>query len=134
MPHWSIHARALLCVVAIAAGVVAPAAAEDNEALFKRGAHVFRKCIHCHTIERDGKHRIGPNLFGLFGRKAGSLPDFRYSDAWKRANFIWTEHTLDTYLVAPHKMIPGNRMPFDGLSLAAERAALIAYLKKATKP
>jgi len=99
----------------------------------ERGKIVYRKCIHCHTISPNGKHRIGPNLFGIFGRRAGSLADFDYSEAWKRADFIWTERTLDRYLISPRKMIPNNRMPFDGLAIKQDRADLIAYLKEATR-
>lgn len=117
------------CVLAGAAIPPVSAAEPDIE----RGKIVYRKCIHCHTIEANGKHRIGPNLFGIFGRKAGSLAGFDYSEAWKRADFIWTERTLDRYLIAPRKMIPNNRMPFDGLALGRDRADLIAYLKKVTR-
>ncbi len=124
------------CVLAIAAWAL-PSPAVAGEPLVKpsteRGKIIYRKCIHCHTIAQNGKHRIGPNLFGIFGRKAGSLASFDYSKAWKRADFIWTERTLDRYLIAPRKMIPYNRMPFDGISLRQDRADLIAYLKKVTR-
>jgi len=70
----------------------------------------------------------------MFGRKAGKVVDFYFSEAWKNANFIWTEKTLDNYLLDPHKMIPNNRMPFDGLSRASDRKALIIYLKKIVQP
>lgn len=118
--------------LAIAAGSL-PSLAVAGEPNVERGKVIYRKCIHCHTIAPNGKHRIGPNLFGIFGRKAGSLASFEYSEAWKRADFIWTERTLDRYLIAPRKMIPYNRMPFDGISLPQDRADLIAYLKKVTR-
>ena len=70
----------------------------------------------------------------MFGRKAGNVADFDFSDAWKNADFIWTDETLDTYLLDPHKMIPNNQMPFDGLSRANDRKALITYLKTIVRP
>ena len=102
--------------------------------IFLHGQKIFKKCIHCHTYKSDQGHRIGPNLYGMFGRKAGKIADYDFSEAWKNADFIWTDKTLDTYLLAPHKMIPNNRMPFDGLSRAEDRKALIAYLKVIVKP
>lgn len=123
----------LACVLAWAALPAASAAESTAKPDAERGKVVYRKCIHCHTIEANGKHRIGPNLFGIFGRRAGSLAGFDYSDAWKRADFIWTERTLDRYLIAPRKMIPNNRMPFEGLAIRRDRADLIAYLKKVTR-
>jgi cytochrome c len=98
-----------------------------------RGKRVFRHCVHCHTVSRRGRHRIGPNLFGLFGRRAGTVPGFEFSKAWRNANFVWTEKTLDTYLRDPRRTIPNNQMQFDGLSRAEDRAALISYLKVITR-
>ena len=119
-------------VLALASTGAAPAIAADPD--LARGERVFKKCIHCHTVDRTGRHRIGPNLFGMFGRKAGALADFEFSEAWRKADFVWNDATLDEYLKAPHKMIPNNRMPFDGLPREADRAALIAYLKIVTTP
>ena len=70
----------------------------------------------------------------MFGRKAGAIADYDYSEAWKTADFIWTIKTLDTYLTDPHKMIPNNRMPFNGLSKADDRRALITYMKTIVVP
>ena len=99
------------------------------ETLVQRGQQLFKKCVHCHTYNQHQGHRIGPNLYGMFGRKAGAIADYDYSDAWKSADFVWTDKTLDTYLKAPHKMIPNNRMPFNGISKAEDRRALIIYMK-----
>ena len=105
-----------------------------NDALLKRGQQLFKKCVHCHTYNKHHDHRIGPNLYGMFGRKAGAISDYDYSEAWKTANFIWTDQTLDTYLKAPHKMIPNNRMPFNGLSKPQDRRALINYMRTIVVP
>ena len=104
------------------------------ETLVQRGQKLFKKCVHCHTYNEHQGHRIGPNLYGMFGRKAGAIADYDYSEAWKTADFIWTNKTLDTYLMAPHKMIPNNRMPFNGLSKAEDRHALIIYMKTIVVP
>ena len=104
------------------------------ETLVQRGQKLFKKCVHCHTYNEHQGHRIGPNLYGMFGRKAGAIADYDYSEAWKTADFIWTTKTLDTYLKAPHKMIPNNRMPFNGLSKAEDRRALIKYMKTIVVP
>ena len=105
-----------------------------DDPLFQRGQKLFKKCVHCHSYKKGQGHRIGPNLYGLFGRKAGAIDDYDYSEAWKNAKFLWTDKTLDTYLISPHKMIPNNRMPFDGLSRSDDRRALIIYLRKIVSP
>jgi len=75
----------------------------------------FRVCTACHSIE-PGRHFTGPSLAKLFGRKAGTVPDFqRYSDALKRSEVTWTEQTLDQWLRNPAAFIPGNGMVFPGV-------------------
>jgi cytochrome c len=130
---------ALLIVVVcsfLAGDILAPtvAQAQMGEKNLLRGQTLFKKCIHCHTYKAGDRHRIGPNLFGMFGRKAGNVADYDFSDAWKNATFVWTDKTLDTYLLAPHKMIPNNRMPFDGLSRREDRQALIKYMRTIVQP
>ena len=75
---------------------------------------------------------MGPNLVGLFGRKAGSVADFKYSDAMKNSNVVWSETTVAEYVTKPKEFIPGNKMVFPGLKSDQEVADLIAYLKQAT--
>lgn len=96
-----------------------------------RGEQVYRKCVSCHTLEANGRNRAGPRLHGLFGRVAGSVPDFRYSDALKGSGIIWTDQTLDAYLKDSEAFVPGTKM-YGGLSLDEDRQDLIAYLKSAT--
>ena len=95
-----------------------------------RGEKRFEECVACHALEK-GKESVGPDLHGVFGRKAGEVADFRYSPALKRSGITWSAQTLDTYLADPQKAVPGNRMPYAGLADANERADLIAYLQKA---
>jgi cytochrome c len=96
-----------------------------------RGEQVYRKCVSCHTLEANGRNRAGPRLHGLFGRVAGSVADFRYSDALKGSGIIWTDQTLDAYLKDSEAFVPGTKM-YGGLSLDEDRQDLIAYLKSAT--
>jgi cytochrome c len=76
---------------------------------------------------------VGPSLFGVLGRKAGEIADFRYSPAMRNSNITWSPQTLDEFIADPQKAVPGNRMPFAGMPEAADRADLLAYLQKATK-
>lgn len=97
-----------------------------------RGEVRFVECAACHSVER-GVNNVGPSLAGLFGRKAGTLADYRFSAAMRRSGITWTPQTLDEYIADPQKRVPANRMPYAGLPDAAARADLIAYLEKATK-
>lgn len=97
----------------------------------QRGAKLFPQCAACHTLE-PGRNLTGPSLANLFGRKAGTVPNFlRYSDALRRSGAVWDEKTLDAWLKEPDKFIPGNDMTFPGIKDDAARRDLIAYLKAA---
>lgn len=92
-----------------------------------------RKCSVCHTLGPDDRNRAGPTLHNLFERKAGSLADYPYSDALKRANIVWTEETVGKlFELGPEHYTPGSKMPLQKITDRATRAALIAYLKSAT--
>jgi cytochrome c len=92
------------------------------------GAALFNRCALCHSATKGGGNKIGPNLFGVVGRKAGTYPGFSYSAAMKKAGIVWTPAKLDAYLAAPQEIVPGNSMPFAGIADAPQRAALVAYL------
>jgi cytochrome c len=102
----------------------APAFAGDAAA----GKTLFtQKCSICHSPV-EGQNKIGPSLWGVVGRKAGTLPTYTYSDAMKNANRTWDEATLSDYLTNPRQKIPGVKMIFPGLPNEADRQNVIAYL------
>lgn len=116
---------AIFAVLALAAGT-AQSRAPSADA--KLGEAVYSRCLACHALAYD---RTGPRHCGLFGRRAGSVPGFAYSDAMKRSDIVWNARTLDRFLANPTKAIPGTSMGYAGVPARAERAALIAYLKQA---
>ena len=97
------------------------------------GAKVFRKCASCHDVGEGAKNRIGPQLNGLFGRTAGTIPDVKYSKNMIRMGddgLIWDVTTLDAYIENPRALVSKTRMSFRGISDAQERSDLMAYLRR----
>jgi cytochrome c len=114
-----------------AAMIAAPAWAEGNEA---RGERLFnQQCKACHTVEKGGASTVGPNLHGLFGRKAGTEGGYQSSDAMKKSGIVWDDKTIADYLKDPKGKVPGTKMVYIGLKQDAQQQDMIAFLKKATQ-
>jgi cytochrome c len=116
------------CALVAIVAAVQPVRGADPD----RGKAVFDQCAACHSLGEPGDFE-GPVLKGVFGRKAGSLEDYRYSAAMKRSGVTWDAESLDKYVTDPQAFIPGNRMAFAGISDKSQRDDLIAYLAVATK-
>lgn len=100
----------------------------------QHGELIFRsRCSTCHSVVANSPAPMGPDLHGLFGRRAGNLPDYDYSAALRAANIVWNAQTLDAYLKDPHKKVPGVNMPFPGIPNKADRDHVISYLEEATQ-
>lgn len=111
----------LAALASLPASAVAPGDPVRGEALYAR-------CLACHALAYD---RTGPKHCGLFGRRAGSVPGFRYSPAMAQANVVWDAKTLDRFLADPIGMVPGTAMGYAGIADPQERADLIAWLRQA---
>jgi cytochrome c len=122
---------------AVPATNAAPAPAPSLEVLLakadpEKGRVLFLQCRACHSLEAGGANKVGPNLYGMFGRKAGLAPGFNYSEVVAKSSIVWSAETLDQWLARPSEFLPGNRMVFVGVKKPEERADLIAYLKRET--
>ncbi|WP_312166729.1 cytochrome c family protein [Phenylobacterium sp.] len=112
--------------------LVASLPAPYNTADIDNGKMKFAMCRSCHTIVPGGANLTGPNLHGVFGRKAGALETYKYSDAVRNAGFVWDAEHLDKWLAEPRTFLPGTKMSFAGLKAEKDRIDLIAYLKVET--
>ena len=94
------------------------------------GQKIFKRCVSCHSFT---KNKMGPTLGNIFGKKAGSVKGYRYSKAIRKSDIIWTDCTLDQFLIKPRKYIKGTKMRFSGLKKKSQREAVIKYLKENQK-
>ncbi len=97
------------------------------------GQAVFNRCKICHAVEAGKPSPVGPNLHGIFGRKAGTWDNFAYSEAMKQSGIVWNDDTLTKYLHDPRGVVPGNKMAFPGIKDDAQIADLLAYLHQAAQ-
>lgn len=88
----------------------------------------FAQCATCHGVVPDARG-IGPSLAGVFGAKAGHVPDYAYSEAMQSSGLVWNENALNAYLDNPQTTVPGTKMSYRGLKDAEQRAEIIEYLK-----
>jgi cytochrome c len=120
--------KAVLLLMAIAMLSLISRAMADEP-----GNAEFQKCKICHTLNDGGDNRVGPNLFGVFGRKAGSAAGFHYSDAIKQSGIVWNDETLANFLRDPKDSLPGNRMSFPGITDETALHDVLQRLKHATQ-
>jgi cytochrome c len=115
--------RLVIVVGALLVVLAGTARAADEE----HGKQLFKACAACHSDKPGNK--LGPSLAGVFGRKAGSIEDFRYSPAMAKSGLTWDEANLRDYITDPQAKVKGNRMPFAGLKKPGDADDVIAYLK-----
>ena len=121
-----------VAVVAGFVGFATQAPAQDGDAT--RGQRVFnQQCRACHTLDKGGASTAGPNLRGVFGRKAGTAEGFEFSDAMKKSGIVWDDKTMAEYLKDPKGRVPDGKMVYAGLKQQAQLDDMIAYLKKAAQ-
>lgn len=120
-----------LLAASAALTLAAPASGCDMQ----RGAELFLECAACHTYVPNNYDKSGPNLHGLFGRKAGTARyRYGYTEAMKSSEFVWYEKTLDRFLQMPARVVPGTKMVYAGLEDPVDRATLICFLKEKAAP
>ncbi len=115
-----------------AKALIATLPAPYNAADLDNGKHKFAQCRACHTTPQGGPNITGPNLWGVFGRKAGSLDGFTYSEGMKAAGWTWDATQIDKWITNPRAVIPGTKMTFFGIQDPKDRVDVVAYLKSET--
>jgi cytochrome c len=119
-------------VAALSVALTSSAWAESGDAA--RGQRLFnQQCRACHTLEKGGASVAGPNLFGLFGSKAGTAPGYEFSETMIRSGIIWDDATVADYLRDPKAKVPGTKMIYGGMKQAGQLGDIVAYLKQATQ-
>jgi cytochrome c len=103
-----------------------PTMAQDAQ----KGKTVFNVCLACHTIGPGAQNKIGPELNGLDGRKAGTVPNFDHSDANKSSGIVWNEETFEDYIKNPAAKVPGTKMIFPGIKNEQQEKDLWAYISQ----
>lgn len=133
MPHFR-PARALACIV-LAATVLSACQrnSEPEDPALRAQRLAFEVCAYCHSSTPGGMHKVGPNLYDVFGRKAASAPGYDYSTALRESDLVWDEATLEAFLRSPSSVVPGSRM-VNATVDPARRAAVIEYLKSQAQP
>ena len=121
-------ARIILAQLALAA-TIGMAQAQDLAA----GEQSFRKCLPCHSVGEDARNKVGPVLNGLEGRKSGTIPEYSYSDANKKADITWSEASFKDYIQNPMAKVPGTKMAFAGIKNEKEINDLWAFLAQYDK-
>ena len=114
--------KSLIFAAALLTATAAQAADANN------GKVVFGRCAVCHTVAKGGPNGLGPNLFGVVGRKAASLPNFMYSGALKASGITWTPDKLKAWISGPARLVPGTKMAFGGISNPQQVDDVVAYL------
>ena len=94
------------------------------------GKTIFKKCIACHSISKGGGNKIGPALWGVIGRKAGSINDYKYSKAMSALGKSWDFETMNAFLIKPRDYVKGTKMAYAGLKDEKDRASIILYLNE----
>ncbi len=117
--------------VSLLTGAVHADPAADDRAV--HGRRLFLYCASCHSIGEGQPDKVGPNLHGVIGAKAGSRGSYAYSSALKDSGIVWSDDTLNAWLTQPTALVPGTKMAFAGLPKDQDRQDLIAYLEQATR-
>ena len=136
-PEKSAYQVANVTTVASTASTETSSVTGDIMAIFAstsaaEGAKVFKQCLACHSIAEGGKNKIGPALWGVLGRQAGSLPDYKYSKAMAAHGKKWTFEEMNGFLLKPKDWIKGTKMSYAGLKKEKDRAAVILYMNENT--
>ena len=119
----------VLAPVMAAEPAAAPATSTADSPEYKRGKLLYIQCRACHDLQAGKPHKVGPNLHGFVGRKAGTIEGFNFSAALKSSPLTWDDATILKWLEKPSALVPGNTMAFAGIANPKDRNAMLVYLK-----